>query len=191
MLLAFPENDLPQASYEIQAVFSILKDLGMHVEVLSGHEFTKDHLFEALSNGNFDVFHYCGHSKYDGRVQGASHLDLSEGRKLRADELKRITRKSNLKIVYLNSCESAMAMGSYTTSVTGLADVFVQNGVPCVIGTRWSISDRGARILGKSFYENLLVDGNPANALRTSRLEVGNQFDWEDPAWAAPILYLS
>jgi len=190
VLLALPEDDLDEAIAEVREIHRALsEDLALDVEVLSGGKATKERVLEALQGGKFDAFHYSGHSRRGERA-GAGHLLLSEGRRLRADELRRFVQGSPLKLVFLNSCGSAVATGA-STALVGLADAFVQNGVPCVVGMRWPISDRGARILALTFYRALVETGDPAWALRETRLAVGTGLDWEDPAWAAPLLYLA
>lgn len=192
ILLVVPESDLGEALAETQAVYDVLvKELALHVEVLAGSAATKEGVVRALNEGAFDALHYSGHSHHDPELADASHLVLSEGRKLRADELRRIAQESGLKFIFLNSCASGSAAGYSQVGLAGLADAFVQSGVPCVIGMRWPISDRGARVLALTFYQALAEVGHPAEALRRARLAVGTAFDWEDPAWAAPLMYLS
>jgi len=191
ILLVIPESDLGEALAEIQAIYDVLANgLALHVEVLAGSAATKEGVVRALREGAFDALHYSGHSHHDPELADASHLVLSEGRKLRADELRRIAQESALRFIFLNSCASGSAAGYSQAGLAGLADAFVQSGVPCVIGMRWPISDRGARVLALTFYQALAEVGQPAEALRRARLAVGTAFDWEDPTWAAPLIYL-
>lgn len=192
VLLVAPESALGEALAETQAIYGVLtRELALHVEVLAGRAASKDALVQALRGGAYDALHYSGHSLHDPERTGASHLILNEGRKLRADELRRLAQESGLKLVFLNSCASGSTTGFSNASLAGLADAFVQDGVPCVIGMRWPVSDRGAHTLALTFYQALAETGNPAEALRQARLTVGTTLDWEDPAWAAPLLYLT
>ncbi len=192
VLLIVPESDLDEALVETQAIHDVLtKDLAIDVEVLLGQEATKEKIIQTLQMGAFDAIHYSGHSHHDPELASASHLVLNQGRKLRAEELRRLIQECGLKFIFLNSCESGSATGHSHVALAGLADAFVQSGVPCVIGMRWPVSDRGARELALTFYQALAKLGDPAEALRRARLAVGTAFDWEDPAWAAPLLYLS
>lgn len=186
VLLVVPESALDEALDEVRAIYGVLSDdLALRVEVLSGQEATKEELLQALQSGRFDAFHFSGHSDVEAPT-GASSLRLREGRKLRADELRRLAGESGLQLVFLNSCESAVP-----GDVVGLADAFAGRGIPCVVGMRWPVSDRGARVLALRFYRSLAEKGDPALALREARLAVGSELDWEDPAWAAPLLYLA
>lgn len=192
VLLIVPESDLDEALVETQAIHDVLtEDIAIDVEILSGQEATKEKIIHTLQTGGFDAIHYSGHSHHDPELASASHLVLNQGRKLRAEELRRLIRECGLKFIFLNSCESGSAMGHSHVALAGLADAFVQSGVPCVIGMRWPVSDRGARELALTFYQALAKLGDPAEALRKARLAVGTAFDWEDPAWAAPLMYLS
>jgi hypothetical protein len=192
VLLVVPESDLGEALDEVRAIHRALSrgDLALNVEVLSGREATKEKLLRALQEGRFDAFHFSGHSGCE-EPAGASYLRLGAGRKLRADELRRVAGESGLQLVFLNSCESATPASTRGDDVVGLADAFAGHGVPCVVGMRWPVSDRGARILALTFYRSLAERGEPALALREARLAVGSELDWEDPAWAAPLLYLA
>lgn len=192
VLLIVPKSDLDEALVETQAIHDVLtKDLAIDVEILSGKEATKEKIIQTLQMGAFDAIHYSGHSHHDPELASASHLVLNQGRKLRAEELRRLIQECGLKFIFLNSCESGSAVGHHHVAVAGLADAFVQSGIPCVIGMRWPVSDRGARELALTFYQALAKLGDPAEALRRARLAVGTAFDWEDPAWAAPLMYLS
>jgi hypothetical protein len=191
VLLVVPESDLDEALDEVRAIHRALSgDLALNVEVLSGGEATKERLLRALQEGRFDAFHFSGHSDCE-EPAGASYLRLGAGRKLRADELRRVAGESGLQLVFLNSCESAAPASTRDDAVVGLADAFAGHGIPCVVGMRWPVSDRGARILALTFYRSLAERGEPASALREARLAVGSELDWEDPAWAAPLLYLA
>ncbi len=191
VLLVVPESDLDEALDEVRAIHRALSgDLALNVEVLSGGEATKEKLLRALESGEYDAFHFSGHSGCEDPA-GASYLRLGAGRKLRADELRRVAGESGLQLVFLNSCESAAQASTPGDAVVGLADAFAGHGVPCVVGMRWPVSDRGARILALTFYRSLAEKGDPALALREARLAVGSELDWEDPAWAAPLLYLA
>ncbi|HED04573.1 MAG TPA: CHAT domain-containing protein [Candidatus Fraserbacteria bacterium] len=192
VLLVSPQSDLDQAAGEIGTIYQVLTgELGLQVEVLAGLDASKAELVRALRAGNFDALHYSGHSCHDPDRAGASYLILNGGRKLRADELRRLAQESHLKLVFLNSCASGSTVGWAGEGVAGLADAFVQNGIPSVIGMRWPVSDRGARTLALAFYHELAQSGDPAAALRQARLAVGSDSDWEDPTWAAPLLYLA
>lgn len=181
------EEDLPQVQKESRAIYEMLKeetDLDPHL--LSGTDATKDTLFNQLEGGEFSCLHFSGHSKYDSDYPRSSCLLTSDGGKIMVDDLARLSKKTKLELVFLNSCLSGK--GSLD-EVTGLSASFVRNGVPAAIGNQFIISDRSAAELAKSFYQNLLNKYGYAESLRRARIRVGRFSNWEDPAWAAPVLY--
>lgn len=184
-----PYDDLSETFNEAQAIYEVLRQSpGFHVKILMGSDATKENFLREFEQGRYQALHYSGHSEYNRESPRSSYLILNDGRKLRADELNRLAKEKDLKLVFLNSCFSAIG-NRERMDVAGLADAFVKSGVPCVLGMRWEVSDKGARIFATHFYQELQKAGNPAEALRKARRRVGESLDWEDPAWAAPIMY--
>ncbi|MBD2771953.1 CHAT domain-containing protein [Iningainema sp. BLCCT55] len=87
----------------------------------------------------------------------------------------------NAELVVLSS--DSTALGRITgDGVIGLSRSFFAGGVPSVIGSLWSPSDRETVLLMTNFYENLTKNPDKAYALRQAMLttmkKYPNPFDW-------------
>jgi CHAT domain-containing protein len=186
-----PLGDLENVEREANSVLNSIKRIGdIESKLLSGKDATKENVIKEIESGRYQVIHYSGHSNFDEKSPGNSYLLLKDGRKLKADELARLSKDKELHLVFLNSCLSG-ADKVDVFNVTGLSSAFVKSGVPNVIGMKWSISDYGATLLSEKFYEEYVKTKDPTEALRKARKSVGEATDWNDPAWAAPIIYVA
>jgi len=186
-----PLNDLPNVEHEGEVILNSIKNIsGIKTNLLSGENATKGNVIKEIETGAYQVLHYTGHSKFEERAPGSSYLLFEDGKHLRADELARLSRENDLKLVFLNSCSSgANATENDLFNIRGLANAFVKTGVPYVIGMKWRISDEGATLLSKEFYRIYILTEDPMYALKGSRKYVGQETDWKDPAWASPVIY--
>ena len=186
-----PLDDLPNVEHEGKVILNSIKNIsGIKTKLLSGDDASKGNVIREIETGEYQVLHYSGHSKFEERAPGSSYLLFEDGKHLMADELARLSRKNDLKLVFLNSCSSgASATENDLFNIRGLASAFVKTGVPYVIGMKWRISDEGATLLSKKFYEIYILDKDPMYALRISREYVGYATDGKDPAWASPVIY--
>ena len=186
-----PLGDLENVEREADSVLNSIKRIGnVESKLLSGSDASKENVIKEIESGRYQVLHYSGHSNFDKKFPGNSYLLLKDGRKLIADELARLSKDKELHLVFLNSCLSG-ADKVDVFNVTGLSSAFVKSGVPNVIGMKWSVSDYGATLLSKKFYEEYVTTKDPTEALRKARKSVGEATDWNDPAWAAPIIYVA
>lgn len=152
---------------------------------------------KVLVDGYYDIIHYCGHSAFNERAPDESALYFYEGKNrtgdivaLTADVLNSLLTESSVKMLYLSSCEGT-ATGSSASHLNddfyGIAHAAVTAGVPTVLGFRWAVSDQGARLLAKYFYEYFLAYGDPSLALWQARKRVAELMR-HDNAWLSPIL---
>jgi CHAT domain-containing protein len=135
---------------EKNAVREALKTLqeNNYYDVIYEPHASIDTIFQVFrAHSNIQVFHYGGHSNsyqlllenFEGKVEVAHSEGLAS----------MLGRQENLKLVFLNGCSSGK-----------IAEKFIANGLPAVIGTKWSINDKVAVLLAKCFYEGL-AQGQP------------------------------
>lgn len=186
-----PFADLPETVQEAEMIYDMLRKLKLEVKLLVGADASKDNFLRELKAG-VQAVHYSGHSLHDDQSPGASRLIMQNQREIRADELRLLIQEEAiaLQFVFLNSCYSAQNR-HMRLDTASLCDAFVSNGVPCVLGMRWEISDTGASIFSAEFYQALGKLEDPCEALRKARLTTGVKLDWKDPAWASPVMYMS
>jgi len=185
-----PRYDLDNVKREVEALANGIKEEieGINVRQFLSYKATKENIIRELETGEYQILHYCGHSEYKPDDPGQSYLLLSEESKLMADELARLSVEGILQLVFLNSCSSGRS-STLNEGVLGIADSFVKIGVPFVIGMMWKITDDGGLLLAKEFYKTFIKTKDPVRALSKARSIVGSIFDWQDPTWAAPIIY--
>jgi hypothetical protein len=178
--------NLPGAMKEALAVKNILDMLSnklqkmVDVEVLIGapniprhgelrniKPATRIKVLHRLMHGGYDILHYAGHADYNPVKPDRAGWLFSEGL-LTASELERIDEAPCL--VVANACLSGRLSHSIPGDVKAadqersvnmlpsLVDEFFRRGVRNYIGTAWEVSDVGAILFAKTFYESLLKD---------------------------------
>jgi CHAT domain-containing protein len=190
-------GDLPGVETEVRNIGSILSDAGVErVEVLSGSQAGRRRVIELLTSGNFNVFHFSGHSAFDAAHPYQSYLELGQGTRLFLHELAYLTKARDggpLGLAFLNSCESGRVGHDQTAGRNlSLSRALREAGVSCVIGMLWNVADDAAAQLGSVFYR-LLMTGqglSPDEAMRQTRRRVAMDRSWADGSWLAPVLYL-
>jgi hypothetical protein len=144
-------------------------------------------LHERVQTGRFHVLHFVGHSALDSTGdEGLVVLEDAAGRgkPISAAAFRGILADRDLRLVVLNSCESARAGRGGLFS--GVAQALVQAGVPAVVAMQFAIRDDAAGTLVAALYRELAlsrpIDSAVAEA-RKSVLPLGGT------AWAAPVVF--
>lgn len=113
-----------------------------------------------------------------------SFLALTGGR-LTARQIQALNLKS-LPVVVLSACQSALG-SPLDAGIIGVARAFIIAGSAQVIASLWNVDDEATAFVMQRFAE-LLLETNPANALRRAQLEARRH--WPSPhVWAAFIAY--
>ena len=174
-----PARSLPGARREALSVLEVLSDReDVEVDAYIGSPGQPEGddpdsvatLFKAverLHSGEYDVVHYAGHGSYDAAAPETSGW-LFESGTLTARELENAERLPAL--IVANACLSGLGSGakeggaqldrqlSEAGLLPTLADQFFQRGVRDYVGTAWQVSDEGATLFARIFYERLLAD---------------------------------
>jgi len=88
-------------------------------------------------------------------------------------------------LVLLSSCRSALAHGSNSV-FNGIAQGFIQKGVPAVIGSPFLITDDGSRHFISSFYENLFNNKSLLECLHYATKSMKHH----DQEWYRHIIFM-
>lgn len=132
---------------------------------------------------DWDLVHFAGHSSYR-YIEGREDRGfLYVGRRdapvaLDIAEITPFLRKT--KLLYLSSCDSANA---------AFAVEAARAGVPAVVGYRWPVSDRFARMHAHLFYRSLFKHRSIETAFWHTRRAMHRRFE-QNPIWAASMLVL-
>ena len=191
LLVCDPGGDLEDARKEGRALERLFRrDARIRIVPRRGAAATHRALVQALSSGDYDVFHYAGHAVFDPEEPARSGLRCADGKVLTGSDLAGITSLPAL--VFCNACESAMIHGrnvqpiqgrrELIRSSTGLAEAFLRGGVANFVGTYWPVLDTSAQRFARSFYGSLVHGATIGNALVGARQRLLHHRapDWGD-----------
>jgi hypothetical protein len=148
-------------------------------------------LVRALNQAEWHILHLVGHGGYDEAAgEGVFYLAGEDGGSypLRASRLAQVLNlHPSLRLVLLNSCESAV--GNSSDIFSSAAATLIRRGVPAVLAMQYEISDRAAVEFTRSFYEAVAA-GLPIDAaVRDARLAVSLARP-DSLEWGTPVLFL-
>jgi len=149
-------------------------------------------LREAEASGHpFHVLHFMGHGRQDPETgRGQILLEDRWGRPtlVEASALVEILRPHDLRLVFLNACETADVSAVDMTSA--FAPALLRLGIPAVIGMQTTVLDDVARQFSQDFYE-ALVDNRPVDAALADARRLARSTDPGRPAsLGIPVAYL-
>lgn len=173
----------------IMGGFRDLIDAGLaHVDVLTGA--TPARLHEQLESQTYDVLHFIGHGEYDPeRDVGCLVFENEAGGAQRVDAatLQGIICRRNIKLVFLNACETGQ--GGKADFNRGVSPALLQAGVPAVVGNQYSVLDVSATAFARRFYWALAQGCSLGDSAREARVAVNYLINGEAIDWAVPVLF--
>jgi len=183
------DSQLAQASMEKDYVLSLAGPKRRVTEIPA----TYLDLTDAMSTGQYDVWHFTGHARADDNTD-ADHsvIELANREKLIPEDI--VGDVENVlqprPLVFLNACQSAQG-GQSLTRMGGWAQRFLKPGstnhaASAFVGSYWSVYDEAACGFAKSLYQGLLTGKPIGQAAKEARLAINTQ---EDPTWLAYTVY--
>ncbi|HXF03991.1 MAG TPA: CHAT domain-containing protein [Blastocatellia bacterium] len=202
----FVPSSLPGAEHEAHLVAEAFERLNdelagippVRVTRVIGRRLTGNDFRRLLRRGRYDIVHYAGHARFDGRDPEASAWLLSDG-VIRAREIRNTLAwtASPPWLVFASACEAAQEAGRivarYQGEVFGLATAFINQGVAAYIAPLWKLDDEVATHVAIDFYRGLIFDRlSLGEALGRARLRA--RLRWTSPpravaSWASLVLY--
>jgi hypothetical protein len=146
VLLIVPESGMGV----IPEIDAIQFDAGFNTMNLQGRV-TRERLFAAIRNRQFDIVHYAGHASRSG-------VEISDGVLLDAPSLVQIARSVHALLIFLNGCDTA-----------ALGQTLVDEHIPNAICTLSEIADSMARETAQLFYNALSSTGDIRAAYNMSK----------------------
>ena len=138
-----------------------------------------------------DVIHFIGHSYFDAEKK-ESYLcfetELSHTELIDEEMFGNMLHDSSVKLVILNSCESAAS--SECDVFTGIAQNLVKIGVPAVLAMQIEMPDKSAIWFSSVFYENFLTNYSIEFAVAEARRFIMDKIKLDRPDWAIPVLFM-
>lgn len=186
-------DDLPQLDFEeerrrIAAAFEQVSSELVEVTWLDADRWKS--VNDTLGRGGWHVLHFVGHGGFSTET-GAGYLELAgedgSARQFSSlDVARAISRSPDLRLIVLNSCDSATGAG---TEFSSTAEKLMREGVPAVVAMQYEITDAAALAFSAAFYEavarNTPVDQAVTFARETVRVSMGSL------EWATPVLFLA
>lgn len=152
---------------------------------------TLDRLREALEQHKPDVLHFIGHGQYDENSKSAAlafEAEDGSAEDVSAETLGEILHDSPVRLVVLNSCESAAS--SPHDAFAGVAQRLVNVGVPAVIAMQFKILDTTAQLFSAAFYSSLIDNYSIEAAATAARMKIMAKARNDLLGWATPVLYM-
>jgi CHAT domain len=155
----------------------------------------REKLTQALEQGQYQVFHYAGHSNL-GDSGGDVYLvsdrtGLTET--LNGDDLAGLLVNNGIQLAVFNSCRgvyTANQAADTTGQDRNLAEALVKRGIPAVLAMAERIPDEVALTLTRLLYRNL-NQGYPIDlSLSRARQGLIASYGSNQLYWALPVLYL-
>ncbi|MFE1746142.1 CHAT domain-containing protein [Coleofasciculus sp. H7-2] len=154
-----------------------------------------EQLTHELEQGQYQVFHYAGHSDqgaYGGNLYLVSRqTGLTE--MLSGDDLAGLLVNNGVQLAVFNSCRGAHTAASDPSDGAAegnLAEALVKRGIKSVLAMAERIPDQVALTLARRFYGNL-NQGYPIDlSLSRARQSLISTYGSRQLYWALPILYL-
>ena len=176
---------------ELSSIQRALDQLADRVEMEVLEFAGRETLLAQLRKG-YHILHFVGHGMFD-RGEGYLILEDVLGRSdpMAASVLGQLVADSNLRLVVLNACETAIS--DKESGFGGTAHQLVRAGMPAVVAMQLAIADRTAVAFSREFY-GALADGWPVDAAvqegrRSILITLGNR--WQEYVdWAIPTLYM-
>lgn len=190
---------LPGARREVERIAALLDGRGFPVTALYGEDATAEAVLDVLNAESCDIVHFAGHAWYDALEV---YLELAEGARLTAADLRPAFGKHSPALVFFNSHYTAflppgldaigggsgageVALRATMSGRSGFNDVMMRSGVGAYLGCFGSPGDDGAMDLAVRVYEELLRGTSIAQAVHVARRAARARLA-ED---ATPLLY--
>ncbi|NET60347.1 MAG: CHAT domain-containing protein [Symploca sp. SIO2E6] len=155
----------------------------------------REQLTQALEQGQYQVFHYAGHSNL-GDAGGNVYLVSSKTgltEILNGDDLAGLLVNNGVQLAVFNSCRGAYTAASQNPEnpqERNLAEALVKRGIPAVIAMAERIPDEVSLSLTRLLYRNL-NQGYPIDlSLSRARQGLIAAYGSNQLYWALPVLYL-
>lgn len=185
-----PPLDLARERHNIEVAWGQQKS----VEVVFLPNASPGAIREEMLERPCHVLHFMGHGGFDRRSgEGVLYLEAADGRSLPVSGhvlAAKLKDFRSLRLVFLNACETARAMGeSGVNPFAGVATALVLGGIPGVVAMQFPISDEAAIAFSRTFYRRLAA-GDPVDTATTEGRQAVHSENSSSFEWATPVLFL-
>ncbi|MBD2580491.1 CHAT domain-containing protein [Oscillatoria sp. FACHB-1406] len=200
MVLAGPDDreglDLQQEAEDLKAELNRnAEDSALTVELNILPHPGREELTQALEQGQYQIFHYAGHSNFSDSGGDIYLVNRYTGltETVSGEDLAGLLANNGVQLAVFNSCRGADAARARASAVEGdrnLAQALIKCGIPAVLAMAERIPDDVAKTLTRLFYRNL-ERGYPIDlSLSRARQGLIASYGSNQLYWALPVLYL-
>ena len=160
------DTPLPYADVEGRRVAALMRRGGTR---LSGDDATEAALKRARPS-DFRILHFATHALMNEAVPLQSHLVLrgGDGEDGRLDASEIYAMRLQAELVVLAACQTGLGRTLVGEGVLSLARAFLYAGARSVVATLWKIDDRRSVEVVTHFYQELMSERSPAQALQVA-----------------------
>jgi CHAT domain-containing protein len=115
-----------------------------------------------------------------GDTDSTNHLRLLDAKSLEGETL------DQMQLAVLSACSTdSEGQGTYATA-DNLGLLFLRDGVPHVVGSRWNVDSAGTAFLMRQFYSSLFSGKSVSESIREAKIEMRMRPEWTHPYfWAS------
>lgn len=152
---------------------------------------TLEELRTCLDSFQPHIFLFSGHGTWDNETEdGDLILETASGghRRVTGRELGVLLVRSGLRLVQLNSCQTARS--SQTDPFAGIAMSLLAQGVPAVMAMQYPIADEAASTFGTTFLRQFMASGSVDASLNDARIAMfttQNRLEWGTPVLTSRV----
>lgn len=183
-------ESLPAAEAEVQGILEALNGVpGLKPVVLLGKKATYDEVWRALKNTQYHIIHYCGHAIFNDQKPKLSSLVLHD-QNMTTGPIVNYFGKMPPVFCFINACETGAAKDWQSRhNIFSIARAFLETGA-YLLGSRWKLSDLGAKTFAAQFYSALLKENRSmGESITEARKKCMKDSTADDFAWASYVFY--
>lgn len=184
-------SQLPHSRLEIELISEILKSKSIDCKILISQKATKANIMKSMV---YDIVHIATHGYIDNiemdedlditfeksvlvlsnpELEG-SKTELTGGNTLSANEIRALNLQ-DVQLVVLSSCVSGIGHISSSGESIGFQLAFFAAGCKNLIISLWKVEDEITKELMVHFYEYLLINNHPSEALMKAKFEIAKK----------------
>ncbi|MBD2126207.1 CHAT domain-containing protein [Microcoleus sp. ZQ-A2] len=172
-------NALPNVPAELDAIVRTKTNDTQGIypgEKFLNHAFDFRTLRDNLTG--YKILHLATHGEFVPNSSDKSYLLLGTGEQLTIAKINALTGLSNIHLVVLSACETALAGPRQDgVEIASVAYYFLNGGAKAVMASLWSVNDASTSLLMQQFYKDLAsgISEKPmpkAEALRQAQLSL-------------------
>ena len=189
------EEKMKERGYKIKFKLDKLIDKPKEEALLDpnySYQATRVNLEKTVRAYEPHIVHFIGHGRFDNDENRAS-IDLIQAGfrpdPVAEEEFATRIKNANLRLVFLQACESAI--GDPFTNASGMARSLALQQIPAIIAMQDKIENIAAGEFACAFYEELAKTRSIDKAVTAGRKAIHDQSDASQRvAFAVPVLYL-